>query len=230
MTGANVITYYATTFFFRQSLGFATHEAAVLVLAAGLLTWKIVAASLAYHFIDPAGRKPLFMISGFGMGLYMMCLAITVSQISHPGAGPASTYFFFSFMFSFPLGFLGANFLYGAEIAPRNCAFICLAIGTASHWVFNFVIAEVTPIAFTSIGYRYYIVYACTGLAVVPMVYFLLPETNGRSLEEMDRIFFSEPEHWWKVAPAAKRLPRSGLEDVENFEEKNEKTKHVEEA
>lgn len=71
--------------------------------------------------------------------------------------------------------------------------------------------------------------YACTGLAVVPMVYFLLPETNGRSLEETDKIF-SEPEHWWKVAPAAKRLPRSGLEDVENFEEKNEKTKHVEEA
>lgn len=74
MTGANIITYYATTIF-RQSLGFATHEAAIL--ATGLLTWKIVAASLAYHFIDPAGRKPLFMIWGFGMGLSMMCLAIT---------------------------------------------------------------------------------------------------------------------------------------------------------
>jgi len=63
-------------------------------------------------------------------------------------------------------------------------------------------------------------------LAVVPIAYILLPETNGRSLEKMGRIF-SEPEHWWKVAPATRRLPRSGLEDIENFEEEHEKTKHV---
>jgi hypothetical protein len=59
------------------------------------------------------------------------------------------------------------------------------------------------------------------------MVYFLFPETNGRSLEEMDRIF-SAPEHWWQVTTAASRLPRSRLEDVENFEEKDDKASHVE--
>jgi len=223
--GANLITYYATTIF-RESLGFANHEASVL--AAGLLTWKIVAASLAYYFIDRAGRKPLFMISGFGMGLAMMCLAITVSELEHSGAGPASTFFLFMFMFFFPLGFLGANFLYSAEIAPQELRIHLSAIGTSAHWLFNFVIAEVTPIAFATIGYRYYIVFACTGVAVVPMVYFLFPETNGRSLEEMDRIF-SAPEHWWQVTAAARRLPRSGLEDVENFE-KDEKASHVEKA
>jgi hypothetical protein len=102
-----VVTYYATVIF-RESLGFATHFAAVL--AAGLLTWKIIAASLAYYYIDRAGRKPLFMLSSFGMGLAMMCLAIAVSQITHAGAGIASTLFLFMFMFFFPLGFLGANF------------------------------------------------------------------------------------------------------------------------
>ena len=167
------------------------------------------------------------MVSGFGMGLSMMCLAITVSQLKHSGAGPASTFFLFMFMFFFPLGFLGANFLYSAEIAPQELRIHLSAIGTSSHWLFNFVIAEVTPVAFATIGYRYYIVFACTGVAVVPMVYFLFPETNGRSLEEMDRIF-SAPEHWWQVTAAARRLPRSGLEDVENFEEKDGKASHVE--
>jgi MFS family permease len=211
-----VITYYGTTIF-RQSLGFGSQQASVL--AAGLLTWKILAASLAYYFVDRAGRKPLFMISGFGMGLSMMCLAIIVSQIQHSGAGAAATFFLFMFMFFFPLGFLGANFLYGAEIAPQELRIHLSAVGTSSHWLFNFVIAEITPIAFASIGYRYYIVYACTGIAVVPMVYFLFPETNGRSLEEMDRVF-SDPEHWWKVTSTARLLPRGVLADIENLDEK----------
>lgn len=223
-TGANVITYYGSTIF-RQSLGFGPHQASVL--AAGLLTWKILAASLAYYFVDRAGRKPLFMISGFGMGLSMICLAITVSQIKHSGAGAAATFFLFMFMFFFPLGFLGANFLYGAEIAPQELRIHLSAIGTSSHWLFNFVIAEVTPIAFTNIGYKYYIVYACTGIAVVPMVYFLFPETNGRSLEEMDKVF-SKPEKWWQVTSSAKRLPRSVLADIEDLEEKGVEITHLE--
>ncbi|KAE8449607.1 hypothetical protein EG329_007937 [Mollisiaceae sp. DMI_Dod_QoI] len=223
MTGANVITYYAATIF-SESLGFEKHQSAVL--AAGLLTWKIVAASLAYFYVDRAGRRPLFMISGLGMGVSMMCLAITVSQLEHSGSGAAATFFLFMFMFFFPLGFLGANFLYSAEIAPQELRIHLSAIGTSAHWLFNFVIAEVTPVAFATIGYRYYIVYACTGMSVLPMVYFLFPETNGRSLEEMDRIF-SEPEHWWQVASAAKSLPRSEVADIENGDEKAEKFDHV---
>lgn len=200
-------------------------------MAAGLLTWKIVAASLAFVYVDRAGRKPLFMLSGAGMGLSMLCLAITVGLLDHPGAGVGATFFLFMFMFFFPLGFLGSNFLYGTEIAPQDLRTHLSAVGTAAHWLFNFVIAEVTPVAFASIGWRYYIVYACTGFSVPVMVYFLFPETNGRSLEEMDRIF-SEPKHCWQVAAAARRLPRGIMEDVENIEEKNEdgKADHVEQS
>lgn len=60
-SGSNVITYYANIIF-KESLDFEKHQAAVL--AAGLLTWKILAASLAFYYVDPAGRKPLFMVSG----------------------------------------------------------------------------------------------------------------------------------------------------------------------
>lgn len=216
MTGANVITYYAKTIF-SESLNLPAKQSSLL--AAGILTWKIVAASLAYIFVDRAGRKPLFMISGLGMGLSMLSLAVSVSQIEKASAGVAAVVFLFSFMFFFPLGFLGANFLYAAEIAPQDLRVHFSAVGTASHWLFNFVIAEITPVAFATIGYRYYIVYAVIGLAVVPLVYFLFPETNGRSLEEMDGIF-ADPDHWWKIVAEERRLPRSELEDLENFESK----------
>jgi hypothetical protein len=48
----------------------------------------------------------------------------------------------------------------------------------------------ITPIAFTNIGYRTWIIFAATNFAIVPLVYFFFPETAFRSLEEVDVIFF----------------------------------------
>lgn len=128
MTGANVISYYATTIF-SESLDFRGHSASLL--AAGVLTWKIVTASFAFLTVDRFGRKPLFMVSGFGMSVSMICLAITVSHISSPAAGRAAVFFLFLYMSFFPLGFLGANFLYSAEISPQHLRVHLAAVGTA---------------------------------------------------------------------------------------------------
>jgi hypothetical protein len=128
MTGANAISYYATTIF-SESLGFPAQQASLL--AAGVLTWKIFSASLAYFSVDRFGRKPLFMVAGFGMSLSMTCLAICVSFISTAAAGRAAVFFLFLYMTFFPLGFLGANFLYATEIAPQDLRVHFSAVGTA---------------------------------------------------------------------------------------------------
>ena len=47
----------------------------------------------------------------------------------------------------------------------------------------------ITPVAFANIGYKTYIIFACINAAIVPSVYFFVPETANRSLEEMDEIF-----------------------------------------
>jgi sugar porter (SP) family MFS transporter len=128
MTGANTISYYATTIF-RESLGFPATQSSLL--AAGLLTWKIFAAATSYFTIDRFGRKPLFMLSGFGMSLSMVFLAITVSFIKEAAAGKAAVFFLFLFVTFYPLGFLGANFLYATEIAPQDLRVHFSAVGTA---------------------------------------------------------------------------------------------------
>ncbi len=217
MTGSNVITYYGTTIF-RDSLGLAPEKASLL--NAGVLTWKIVGAWIAYLTVDRVGRKLLFMISGLGMGVSMAGLAGTVWAIDNTnsfGSSVAATFFTFSFTTFFPLGFLGANFLYSAEIAPQDLRIYLASIGTATHWLFNFVSVEITPIAIVTLSWRYYIVYAATGASVAVMVYFLFPETKGRSLEEMGAMF-SEPEHWWQVTAYARVMKRSALADLENEE------------
>jgi hypothetical protein len=36
-----------------------------------------------------------------------------------------------------------------------------------SSWIFNFIVAEITPVGFATIGYRYYIIYACINFFLI---------------------------------------------------------------
>ena len=69
----------------------------------------------------------------------------------------------------------------------------------------------VTPVAFASIGYKTYVVFACINAFMVPCVYFFYPETASRSLEEMDDIFHRARPGWrgaFDVVKVARELPR----------------------
>lgn len=50
-----------------------------------------------------------------------------------------------------------------------------------------------TAFSFTTIGYRYYIVYACTNAAIALSIYLFFPETKGLSLEDVDDMFIQSP-------------------------------------
>lgn len=165
------------------------------LLSAGVLTWKIVAAFTSFMTVDRFGGRPSFILTGLGMAVSFAGLAGTVLDIENKAAGGAAVLFLFLFMAFFPLGFLGAKFLYAAEIAPQDLRLHLVAIGAATHRLFNFVIAEITPVAFVTIGYRYYIVYACRRASVAPLVYFLFHETKGKSLEKIGRMF-EDPENF----------------------------------
>jgi hypothetical protein len=91
----------------------------------------------------------------------------------------AAVFFVFFYEVCFTLGWLGLPFLYASEIAPaKQRAQIC-GLSTASTWLFNFVVAEITPVAFTNIGWRYFIVYCVLNAVWVPVIYFFFPETKG---------------------------------------------------
>ena len=225
ITGSNAISYYGTTIF-KKSLGLPSNKASLL--NAGVLTWKIPAAVPAYFAVDRFGRKPLFIISSVGMGLSMAALAGCVWAIDYRytfGASVAATFFLFFYVTFFPLGFLGANFLYATEIAPQDLRVHLAAIGTATNWLFNFVIVEITPIAFVTIKWRYYIVFAVIGVSTAVLVYLLFPETKGRSLEEMDELF-SDQEQWWQVTNYARALNKGESELLPKKAEMS--TSHIE--
>ncbi|KJX95902.1 hypothetical protein TI39_contig912g00001 [Zymoseptoria brevis] len=88
-----------------------------------------------------------------------------------------------------PIGFLGCNYLYVTEVAPTRLRMPMASFSTANHWLWNFAVLIITPVAIESLGYRYYTLYAILGACIPAMVISSFPETNSRSLEQMETLF-----------------------------------------
>ncbi|KAL1637051.1 hypothetical protein SLS58_009491 [Diplodia intermedia] len=202
MSGSNLISVY-TSILFQQNLGMSPELSRVL--SGGALTWKFLSSFVAFFTIDRFGRRAVFIFSGAGMSLCMIALAITTSMTDNHGAQIAAGCFIYLFNFFVPIGFLGANFLYCTEVAPLRLRVAMSSISTANHWLWNFVVVMVTPVALANIAWRYYIVYATIAACIPVTVYFFYPETMGRNLEELDMMFRESPSVAGTVRFAKKR-------------------------
>jgi MFS family permease len=129
MCGSNLISTYSTIIF-QQGLGLDAETSRIL--SGGALTWKFLSCFVAFFTIDRFGRRKLFMFSGVGMASCMLALAVASSfPKSNKSAQVASALFVFLFNFFIPIGFLGANFLYCAEVAPTRLRVGMAGISTA---------------------------------------------------------------------------------------------------
>jgi len=63
------------------------------------------------------------------------------------------------------------------------------ALGSASNWISNFVVVQVTPLGIENLGWKFYLVWMSLNIAIVPTVYFFYPETANRHLEDIDRMY-----------------------------------------
>ena len=130
----------------------------------------------------------MFIISAAGMCVCMVIVAATGGS-SAPAIGRVTCAFIFLYDFFYPLGFLEATFLFATEVAPLKVRIPITAIANATQWLFQFIVAQVTPLRTEKLGTHYYAIYAVINACIVPTVYLFFPETNGRSLEQMDYIF-----------------------------------------
>ena len=55
------------------------------------------------------------------------------------------------------------------------------------------MVVEITPPGISSLGWKFYIIWTVFNASFLPIVYFLYPETAGRTLEDMDRFFREDP-------------------------------------
>ncbi|KAM0748971.1 general substrate transporter [Meredithblackwellia eburnea MCA 4105] len=216
ITGINLITYYAATIY-ETSIGLSPLNSKILAAANG--TEYFLASFIAVYTIESFGRRKLMLFGAFGQAVTMALLTITTwlatkpDALPHGGkdnskAGIVAAILLFVFNSFFAIGWLGMTWLYPAEINSLRVRTPANGISTAGNWIFNFMVVLITPVAFDSIGYYTYTVFAAINLMMCPVVYFFYPETAGRSLEEIDDIFAAaDPKKPWSVVKVAAELP-----------------------
>jgi len=120
------------------------------------------------------------------------------------------------------------TWLYPAEIVPLKVRAPANGLSTSANWIFNFMVVMITPVSFSSIGYKTYVIFAVINAFIFPVVYFFYPETAYRSLEEIDIIFRKTQRGWrgwfgvvWTAKNEPQRYGKHGelLIDYEATEE-----------
>ncbi|KAI6783156.1 Sugar transporter-like protein [Emericellopsis cladophorae] len=222
ISGINLITYYAAEIYRRIGMGPTLSR----LLAALNGTEYFLASWPAVFLVERVGRRKLMLFGAAGQAATMAILAGVNSVTDKLGFQIAGIVFLFVFNTFFAIGWLGMTWLYPAEITPLRTRAPANALSTSSNWIFNFMVVMITPVAFDTIEYQTYIIFAAINAAMVPSVYFFFPETAYRSLEEMDGIFqkVSGFKGAFDVVKVAREEPRRYgkdgelLMDVEGFE------------
>ncbi|OCL10579.1 general substrate transporter [Glonium stellatum] len=185
LSGINMVSTYANKIL-QESFSLSA-SMSHLIAAMGGLEYALCSL-LSVLLIEGLGRRRSFMITAGGMA---GCFAIIAGLTSTSGRTNQLVAAGFLFLFNtfFGLAWVGGPFLYSAEIAPLRCRAQANAIASAGNWLFCFVVVMIIPPAFANIGWKTYIIFAIFNFLFVPVIYFFLVETKGRSLEELDVIF-----------------------------------------
>jgi sugar porter (SP) family MFS transporter len=183
LSGINVIMYYAPMIFEKTGIGTnAAMQQAVFVGATNMFFTII-----AMFFIDKFGRKTLLLIGAIGMCLSLSSAALRFYQDDFSGTGIFISILGFIASFAFSQGAVIWVFL--SEIFPNKVRSHGQALGSFVHWVMNAIIAWTFPLVLRTLGGGNAFMFFA--IMMIPFFFFvwkILPETKGKSLEELEKI------------------------------------------
>ncbi len=180
--GINVVLYYAPRIF--ENMG-ATGDASMLqTVVMGIV--NIIFTVVAIFTVDKWGRKPLLIVGSVGMMIGMIALA----ALSFSGAiGLAALVFIIIYTASFMMSWGPICWVLIAEIFPNTIRSQAVAIAVAAQWIANFLVSSTFPtLCDWSVGGTYCI-YAAMSLLSALFVWRYVPETKGKTLEEMSGLW-----------------------------------------
>ncbi|KAK7203052.1 general substrate transporter [Myxozyma melibiosi] len=190
-TGINAILYYAPFIF--QDLGLTGNSSSLL--ASGVCGVVMFLATIpAVLFIDNLGRKPVLICGALGMAVCHFIVAgisgaYEDSWGSHKAAGWVAVVFVWFFVVHFGYSWGPAAWIVIAEIFPLGVRAKGISIGASSNWLNNFAVGMATSDMLDNMRYGTYIFFGIICVIGSVYIYFIVPETKGRTLEEMDELF-----------------------------------------
>ena len=189
-TGTNSINYYSPQIF--ESIGLTSTSAGLF--ATGIYgVVKVVCTALGLAFAtEQLGRKWSLLIGGAGQAFAMNYIGIQGAVVPHAGL-TGSSYFaivcVYLFVVFYSFGWGPIPFVLSAECAPNHVRSLILAAALMTQWLFNFVIAKLTPIMLADITYGTYLLFGSCCVLMVVYTVFCVPETKNVPLESVHLLF-----------------------------------------
>lgn len=180
--GINVVLYYAPRIF--ENLGASGDASMMQTVVMGIV--NIIFTLVAIFTVDKSGRKPLLIIGSIGMMTGMLALA-AFSFFDLIGIG--ALIFIIIYTASFMMSWGPICWVLISEIFPNTIRSQAVAIAVAMQWVANFLVSSTFPsLSAWSVGGTY-LIYAVMSLLSAIFVWKMVPETKGKTLEEMSALW-----------------------------------------
>ncbi|WGD34745.1 sugar porter family MFS transporter [Olleya sp. YS] len=187
-TGINAVLYYGADIF-EKALGFGKED--VLAQQILLAFVNLVFTFVAMFTVDKFGRKPLLYIGSIGMIVGFLLLGVSLQQ---QNVGMISLIGVLLFIASFALSMGPVVWVLLSEMFPNKIRSVAMSVAVAAQWAANYVVSQSFPMVMGSEtnnsapwnGSLPYFIFIAFILIIVFVTYKFIPETKGKSLEEIE--------------------------------------------
>ncbi|WP_274957295.1 D-xylose transporter XylE [Millionella massiliensis] len=187
--GINVILYYAPEIF--RNMGMNTDGALAQTIIVGIINLSFTV--LAIFTVDRFGRKPLMIIGSLGMVISTLTMGFSF-YTQHMGL--TTLIAMLTYTASFAVSWGPVCWVLLAEIFPNKIRGQAMAIAVAAQWIANYLVSWTFPMMDKSTylndlfhhGFAYW-VYGLMGILSALFIWKCVPETKGKTLEEMNNLF-----------------------------------------
>jgi len=183
LSGINFVLYYAPRIF--EMAGLQANTALLSSTGIGLV--NLVFTILGMYFIDKMGRRLLMIVGSIG---YIVTLSVIAWAFLTNAGGSIVVIFVFGFIASHAVGQGAVIWVFISEIFPNQMRAYGQAWGTGTHWVFAALITAFTLPVIQMLGNNPWILFGFFAFMMflqLLFTLFLMPETKGVSLEEMEK-------------------------------------------
>ncbi|HPC94672.1 MAG TPA: sugar porter family MFS transporter [Sedimentisphaerales bacterium] len=187
VTGINVFLYFGTEIF--KKMGSATNAALLQTVVVGVvnLTFTVI----AIWTVDKLGRKPLMMIGSAGMGLCLIAMGLAAYR---QATGLWMLLFILGYIACFALSVGPVTWVILSEIFPTRIRGRAMAVATVCLWIANYLVSQTFPMMDQNPwlvdnfhrGFPFWL-YGAFCIVLFLFVRAFVPETRGRTLEEIER-------------------------------------------
>ncbi|KAI1817204.1 sugar transporter-domain-containing protein [Poronia punctata] len=187
MCGINIIAFYSSYLF--EDAGFTQYQALLASLGFGAVNWLF--AFPAFWTIDTFGRRSLLLFTFPNMFWTLLAAGLsTLIPASNPARIALVAFFVYLFAAFYSPGEGPVPFAYSAEVFPLSHREVGMGFSVATCLGWAAVLSITFPLILQELGtVGAFGLYAGFNVAAFFMIFFLVPETKQRTLEELDYVF-----------------------------------------